>query len=118
MPEDTQTAPPRTRPRPPAASKPVVNHDPEEWLRIVKNAVCANYNDSRDEAHAPELKPEEVYILSYTRILQNWQVVAMAPSIRRLMWEVTFNKYQNVIYINVFQKINSVKVSLPDKVSS
>lgn len=115
----TETSPsPQPRPKPGPRKLPPVKPDPEEYIKIAKKAVLDNYNESRDEAHAPALTAEDLFLIFYSRTLQNWQVVITSPIARRLLWDVTFNKYRNEVYINVYQKINTVKVSLPGKVQS
>jgi Family of unknown function (DUF6275) len=123
MTEPATTSPPRPKPprrtQPAAAKRPAQpKPDPEGFVEIAKRVVADNYNASRDETHAPEIEFKDLFIVSYSRILQNWEVVITSPVARRLLWVVSFNNYRNEVYLSVYQKINVGKVSLPDKVSS
>lgn len=112
-------AKPGPRPKPSwAPAPPGKTGNPEEWVEIAKKAVLDNYNTARDESHAPELQATDLYIVWYCRTLQNWQAIITSPVARRLYWIVIFNSYRNEVYLNVHQKINSVKIPLGEKVPS
>lgn len=118
MTESSASAPARPRPGPRKSAARPKPGNPEAFVAIAKAAVRDNYNASRDEAHAPAVTDEDLFITWYTRILQNWQVIVTSPVARRLLWEVSFNNYRNEVYINVYQKINAVKVPLGEKAAS
>jgi hypothetical protein len=112
------TTSPPSRPKPGPRKPPRHKPNPELFIEIAKKAVVDNYNMSRDEAHAPEIGPEDLFITWYGRILQNWEVTITSPVARRLLWQVSYNNYRNEIYIIVYQKINAYKVALGEKVPS
>jgi hypothetical protein len=82
-------------------------------------AVCNNFNGSRDETKVAALTLDDVFIISYSRIMQNWEVFITSPVAKHLFWQVTYNKYKNELYMNVYQRIsNSIRIPLPDRIPS
>lgn len=121
MTESSTTKTPKPGPRSKPRWAPAPQGDksnPELFVEVAKDAVLKNYNSMRDETHAPELRAKDLFVVWYCRTLQNWQCIITSPIARRLYWEVTFNNYRNEVYVNVYQKLNSMRISLGEKVPS
>lgn len=113
VPEGAQPASPRPKPSPPR--KPRNQHedpgDPDKFLRTAKETVVSNYNAHRDTERSPELSVEGVVIVWFSKTLGNWKAILSSPIVRGLLWEVTFNGHKNELYVDVYKKLNNVKVS-------
>jgi hypothetical protein len=109
---DIETASPK--PAPPFRKRRPESEDPDRFLRTAKQVVVANYNKYRDTAKSPELPDNGVYIVWFSKTLGNWKAIVASPIIRGLLWEVTCNGHRGEIYIDIYKKINNVKVLLGD----
>jgi hypothetical protein len=50
----------------------------------------------------------------FAKTLGNWTAMIGSTIVRGLIWEVTSNVYKREVYINVYKKLNNVKVIMPD----
>lgn len=107
--------PPR---RKPAKRKVVPTQDPDEYFKIARQLVIANYNAARNPEHAPEMAVEAVFIEHFTKTLQNWTVIATSPIARRLMWVIAGNHWKGEAYISVYQKLTNTSVKLEKQADS
>ena len=108
--------PPFVTPSPMGATdKPVKEiPDPDRFLMTAKRVAVANYNASRDAGRSPEITTDQTYIVWFTKTLGNWKAIVASPAARGLLWEITFNGHKNECYVDVYKKLNNVKVSLED----
>jgi hypothetical protein len=99
---------------PPASLPPRPAPDPDRFLLMAKRVVVDNYNTHRDESRSPELTMDAVYIVWFAKTMGNWKAVVSSPTARGLLWEVTYNGHRQDAYIEIYKKLNNVKVSLGD----
>jgi len=85
---------------------------PDRFLIQAKQIVVDNYNSHRDVARSQELTMEQVYIVWFTKVLGSWKAIVASPVIRGLIWDVTYNGYKSEAYIDIYKKLNNVKISL------
>lgn len=97
----------------PEKPKPV--QDPDRFLRQAKQVAVDNYNKSRDPERTPELTMEQVYIVTFTKVLGHWKALVASPNARGLMWEVTYNGYRKEAYVEIYKKLNSIKVPVGEE---
>jgi Family of unknown function (DUF6275) len=86
--------------------------DPDRFLMMSKKVVVDNYNLYRDSRKSPELTMDAVYIVWFSKTLGNWKAIVASPVVRGLLWEVAFNAHKNEAYVDIYKKLNNVKVSL------
>lgn len=104
-------------------SKPKPNRrqqdDPDKYLMQAKALVVQNYNEHRDPRRSPMLTMDLVYITTFSKTLSSWKALVGSTVVRGLLWEVTFNgeknefdEPKNEAYIDIFQRLNHVKIPL------
>lgn len=86
--------------------------DPDKYLLQAKALVVQNYNEHRDSRRSPMLNMDLVYITSFSKTLGSWKALVGSTVVRGLLWEVTFNGEKNEAYIDIFKRLNHVKISL------
>jgi hypothetical protein len=88
--------------------------DPDAFINLAKRLVVENYNKHRDAERSSELPYDGVYIVWFAKMLWNWKAIVASPIVRGLIWEVTSNGYKHEVYIDVYKKLNNVKINLPE----
>ena len=89
-----------------------VEIDPDSFPQLAKSLVVNNYNRHRDVSRSPKLTIENVHLVWFVKTGMNWKAIVSSPIIRGLMWEVTASSYKNEAYIEVYKRLNNVKVKL------
>lgn len=84
--------------------------DPDRLLMDAKRLVVDNYNEHREAARSSPLTMDSVYIVWFAKTLGNWKAIVASPVTRGLLWEVAFNGHRKEAYIDIYKKLNSVKV--------
>jgi hypothetical protein len=85
---------------------------PDRFLIQAKQLVVDNYNAHRDVNRSQELTMDQVYVVWFTKVLGSWKSVVASPVIRGLLWEVTYNGYKSEAYIDIYKKLNNVRITL------
>ena len=106
----SQPEPPK--PAPPRRKSPRGSESPDEFIQMARKMVVDNYNQHR-ATDQPELPYDGVHIVWFTKTLGNWKAIVASSIIRGLLWEVTSNVYKHEVYIDVYKKLNNVKVIIP-----
>lgn len=86
--------------------------DPDRFLVTARKVAVDNYNRSRDSDRSPELSMDQVYVVWFTKTLGNWKAIVGSSTARGLLWEITFNGHKEECYVDVYKKLNSIKVSV------
>jgi Family of unknown function (DUF6275) len=84
--------------------------DPDRYLGLAKTLVADNYNDHHDETETPPLDVDDIYIVWWVKVLNNWKAVLASSVVRGMVWMVSFNGGKSEAYIEIYRKINNVKV--------
>jgi hypothetical protein len=100
----------RPHPPQPAEPEPKIVPDPDRFLMQAKQLVVENYNNHRDLGRSEELSMGSVYIVWFAKTLSNWKAIVASPVARGLMWEVTYNGNRGEAYIDIYKKLNNVRV--------
>ena len=87
---------------------PRTGPDPDRFIKLARELAAANYNEGKPGRN--KLKPENVHIVWYSKVLSNWKAVVSSPLIRGIMWEITYNGYKHEAYVDVYKKTANVKV--------
>jgi hypothetical protein len=109
----------RQRPKPRPKQSRQQAEDPDKYLMMAKALVVQNYNEHRDPRRSPVLTMDLVFITQFSKAAQNWKALVGSTVVRGLIWEVTFNgsrdedgQLLNEAYIDIFKKINHIKIPL------
>lgn len=84
---------------------------PDRYLRLAKQLVMDNYNNHFDDINTEPLELADLYIVAFGKTLSNWRAQVASSAVRGLMWIVTSNGAKSEAYIEVYRKINNIKVS-------
>jgi Family of unknown function (DUF6275) len=87
------------RPRPPQANS-------NRFTDRAKQLVVDNYNAHHNGSRTPQLKIEQVYIVSFTKIVDFWKATVGSALVRGLLYEVTYNPAKAMTIVEVYKKIN------------
>jgi hypothetical protein len=85
--------------------------DPDRFLTQAKQYVMDNYNGHHGDQDTPPLILGDLYIVSFVKTLNHWRAHVASSVVRGLMWIVTYNGSKSEAYIEVYRKINNIKVS-------
>lgn len=97
--------------------RPTVFPHPDRYLTMAKRLVMENYNEHHNEEESPPLIIDDLYIIWFTKVLNNWRAQVASSVVRGLVWMVTYNGSKSEAYIEVFRKINNTKVQAKERSS-
>lgn len=86
--------------------------DPDRFLKLAKKLVVDNYNQTKNSKTAPDLTMNTVFIIWYSKVLNNWKAIVGSPVARGMLWEVSFNGHRNQAYIDIYKKLANAKVDV------
>jgi hypothetical protein len=75
-----------------------------------KQLVADNYNEHRDARYTPPISKEDLFIISFSKVLMNWKAFVASSVARGLVYEVTYNGYNETAQIDVYRRINKLKI--------
>lgn len=84
--------------------------DPDRFMIQAKQYVMDNYNGHHGDEETPPLILGDLYIVSFVKTLNHWRAHVASSVVRGMMWIVTYNGSKSEVYIEVFRKLNNVKV--------
>lgn len=79
----------------------------DRFITQAKTYVIENYNAHHDD----ELGIEDVYILWFAKVVSNWKALVASPQARGMIWMVTNNAPRQEVYIEIYKKLNNIKVN-------
>lgn len=84
----------------------------DEFLYGCVRDIVSQYTNSMyaPESGHPQCKPEDVFIVWYCKTLQNHKALASSPMSGGIYYEVTYNGNRNEIYVDVYRKIDSLRI--------
>jgi hypothetical protein len=88
-----------------------------EFLDRATKLVVANFNSHRNPLRTEQIDVESLQIVWYAKILTGWKVIFMSTKASNLIWEVTYSGLKDELYLDVYSKINNIKVSLAEDYS-
>lgn len=89
--------------------------DVDRFQKTAKQVVVQNFNEHRNPERSPALTTDSVHIVWFAKVLGNWKAIVASPLARGLLWEVSFNGEKNEIYLDVYSKLNNVKIPMGAK---
>jgi hypothetical protein len=85
---------------------------PDRFQMMAKKVVVKNFNEHRNPERSPELTMDGVHIVWFTKVLGNWKAIVASPLTRGLLWEVSYNGVKDEIYLDIYKKLNNVRIPL------
>ena len=82
------------------------NDDPDVLLRSAKIAVIHAFNKT-DASDTVELTEKDVYIVWFSKTLQNWKALLSTDLHDNRYYEVTFNGNTGEVYVDIYQKLTN-----------
>lgn len=82
--------------------------DGVDLLARAKGVVITYYNDRAEKTDQLFLTADDVYIVWWTKTLQNWKALVSTTIPDWLYYEITHNGDKNETYLDVFKKIDNV----------
>ena len=87
--------------------------DPDVLLRSAKIAVIHAFNKT-DVADTVELKEADIYIVWFSKTLQNWKALLSTDLHDGLYYEVTYNGDKHSAYVDTYKKQDNTVVFQSD----
>lgn len=97
----------------PSSDTPKLNSD--EFLVKAQHIVVDRFNSHRNPVKVPELLLSEINVVWFSKVLNGWKCVFSSTVAKGLLWEVTYASFRNEIYLDVYSKINNIKVVLEEE---
>lgn len=91
---------------------PKLNSD--TFLSKAQQIVLDNFNAHRKPDKVPELKLDEINVVWFSRVLGGYKCIVASTVAKGLMWEVTYASSRDEIYLDVYTKLNNIKISLAE----
>jgi hypothetical protein len=86
--------------------------DSSKLMTVIKDIVMENYNVRRNPGKA-ELCHDDITVVSFTILRGNWRAFIISSLARGLIWEANCTA-RGRITLNVYNKINNVKLDVQD----
>lgn len=88
----------------PIDAKIITDEDPDLFLKAAKLFVVGSYNNRVNDDDA-ELSIDDVYIVWFAKILQNWKALISTDRTSGMYFEVTFNGDKETAYVDHYFKV-------------
>lgn len=76
------------------------------------------YNDHRASSSAPTITLDEVYIVWFSKVLQNWKALISTTLPDGKYYEMTYNGDEGETYLDEYIKRNNIVIPDPNRVPS
>src|SRR5690348_17183748 len=84
----------------------------DAFLNKAQQVVLDNFNAHRKPDKVPELKMEEINVVWFAKVLGGWKCIISSTVAKGLLWEVTYASSRGEMYLDVYTKLNNLKISL------
>lgn len=86
--------------------------DPDEYLGKAKNIVQSYINfGPATEGDSEPITSDDIYIVWFSKTLQNWKALVSTTRPDGLYYEITYNGDKNESYLDVYAKITNTAIS-------
>jgi len=86
--------------------------DSASFLSRAQQLVLDNFNAHRKPDKVPELVMDDVNVVWFARVLGGWKCIISSTVAKGLLWEVTYASSRDEMYLDVYTKLNNIKISL------
>ena len=85
----------------------------KEFIKFAKHVVADYFNKHRDVTDSIEMKAEDVYVVWYSKTLQNHKGLFSTPASDGMYYEITYNGDEDEAYIDAYKKWENFKIEYP-----
>ena len=75
-----------------------------QMMNTAKQIVVDYFNSHKDKTDKKDLSPENVYIVWFSKTLQNWKALVSTDVIDGMYYEITHNGDKDETYVDVYKK--------------
>ena len=82
----------------------------QDFLLVCKQKIAEYFNEKKEKTDiTPEMKAEDVYVVWYSKTLQNHKALLSTPVSDGMYYEVTYNGDKNELYFDAYKKWENIK---------
>lgn len=87
----------------------MVNND---MMKLCKNVVVDYFNSRVDKTDNMQLTEDDVYIVWFSKTLQNFKALVSTAVSDGMYYEITYNGDKNELYLDAYKKWENKKIAL------
>ena len=81
----------------------------QEFLLVCKQKVAEYFNRKKEKTDIiPEMTAEDVYVVWYSKTLQNHKALLSTPISDGMYYEITYNGDRNELYFDAYKKWENI----------
>lgn len=80
------------------------------FMKYARQIVLQYYDEHRDVTDSKELNINDVYVVWFSKTLQNWKALVSTTASDGMYYEVTYNGDKHEAYLDVYKKWENVCV--------
>jgi len=74
------------------------------FMKYARQIVLQYYDEHRDVTDSKELNINDVYVVWFSKTLQNWKALVSTTASDGMYYEVTYNGDKHEAYLDVYKK--------------
>lgn len=86
--------------------------DHDRFQQMARVQVLSYVRARMEKTDRITLDPNDVYVVQFSKVLQNWKALVSTNLPDGMYYEVTFNGDKNVVYLDAYKKFDNIEVSL------
>lgn len=75
-----------------------------DFMKYARQIVLDYYNERRDVTDSKELNISDVYVVWFSKTLQNWKALVSTTASDGMYYEVTYNGDKKEAYLDAYKK--------------
>lgn len=87
----------------------MINND---MMKLCKNVVVDYFNSRVDKTDNIQLTEDDVYIVWFSKTLQNFKALVSTAVSDGMYYEITYNGDKNELYLDAYKKWENKKIAL------
>ena len=87
----------------------MINND---MMKLCKNVVVDYFNSRVDKTDNMRLTEDDVYIVWFSKTLQNFKALVSTAVSDGMYYEITYNGDKNELYLDAYKKWENKKIAL------
>ena len=87
----------------------MINND---MMKLCKNVVVDYFNSRVDKTDNMQLTEDDVYIVWFSKTLQNFKALVSTTVSDGMYYEITYNGDKNELYLDAYKKWENKKITL------